>query len=85
MNAVQVSQPLIYEGYAGAFASFMATGNPNEHKITNATQPGVPELDTGMEYVIVSDGFENVGINVGGQSLEARCKFWASVAGSVPI
>lgn len=63
----------------------MATGNPNEHKITNATELGVPELVTGMEYVIETDGFENVAIGVGEQSLELRCKFWASVAGSVPI
>ncbi|EDO01947.1 hypothetical protein SS1G_04422 [Sclerotinia sclerotiorum 1980 UF-70] len=85
VNAVQKSQPLIYQGYAGAFASFMATGNPNEHKIINATEPGVPELDSGKEFVIESDGFENVRINAGEQSLEARCSFWASVAGSIPI
>ncbi|TGO30314.1 hypothetical protein BPAE_0006g00540 [Botrytis paeoniae] len=85
VNAVQKSQPLIYQGYAGAFASFMATGNPNQHKLTNASEPGVPEVNTGMEYVIASAGFENVGIDVGRHSLEARCKFWASVAGSVPI
>lgn len=63
----------------------MATGNPNKHKLTNASEPGVPEVSSGMEYVIASDGFKNVGIDVGRYSLEARCKFWASVAGSVPI
>lgn len=45
----------------------------------------MPEVSTGMEYVIASDGFENVEIDGGRYSLEARCKFWASVARSVPI
>ncbi|ESZ97944.1 hypothetical protein SBOR_1667 [Sclerotinia borealis F-4128] len=88
VNAIQKSQPLIYQGYTGALASFMATGNPNKHKITNASEPRVPELITAgmqLQYVIRSDGFENVGISVGSQSLETRCKFWASVAGSVPV
>ncbi|QSZ30110.1 hypothetical protein DSL72_004630 [Monilinia vaccinii-corymbosi] len=85
INTIQESQPLIYQGYAGALASFMATGNPNTHKITNATQSGVPDLRTEMEWVVSSEGFTSVPINAGEQSLEERCRFWASVAGSVPI
>jgi hypothetical protein len=78
---LQTTQPLIYDGYAGAFASFFATRDPNAHKLTNASQAGVPELGTGKEFVISSGGFTNVEI----AELEKRCAFWASVAGSVPV
>lgn len=78
---MQTTQPLIYEGYAGAFASFFATGDPNAHKLTTATEAGVPEVKTGTEFVIASTGFVDVGI----EELESRCRFWAGVAGSVPF
>ncbi|KAM3086692.1 hypothetical protein ACMFMG_000817 [Clarireedia jacksonii] len=81
VNALQTTQPLIYSGYAGAFASFFATGDPNAHKLTNASEAGVPELGTDKEFVIASGGFTNVGIG----ELEGRCAFWAGVAGSVPV
>ncbi|MCJ1371785.1 hypothetical protein MMC20_003004 [Loxospora ochrophaea] len=78
----QYSQPLIYTGFAGAFASFFQTGDPNAHKLTNASQPGVPLLaSTGEEFVVESDGFENVQIGM----LESRCAFWRGVAGKVPV
>ncbi|KAG4029838.1 hypothetical protein MFRU_014g01340 [Monilinia fructicola] len=85
VNAIQKSQPLIYQSYAGALASFMATGDPNAHKITDATQPGIPPLSSKTQAVVASEGLENVAIDDGEQSLEERCRFWASVAGSVPI
>ncbi|KAI9640798.1 hypothetical protein NHQ30_010638, partial [Ciborinia camelliae] len=72
VNAIQKSQPLIYQGYAGALASFMATGSPNRHKVTNDEEPGVPELQTGAEFVVEGDGFENLWIGEGRQSLERR-------------
>lgn len=85
MNAVQQTPGLdhvIYEGYAGAFASFFQTGDPNANKATNASVPGVPELrETHEQFVVEEDGFENVGIG----HLETRCAFWRSVAHEVPF
>ncbi|RAL15105.1 putative carboxylesterase [Aspergillus homomorphus CBS 101889] len=72
VNSVQKSDPLIYEGYAGAFASFFQTGNPNAHKLTNTSEPGVPLLRTTEEFVITAEGFENVKL----AALEERCAFW---------
>ena len=82
VNAVQKTDPLIYEGYAGAFASFFQTGDPNAHKLTNASEPGVPEnWRTGEEFVIEADGFENVRVD----QLNERCGFWRQVADDIPI
>jgi hypothetical protein len=79
---VQKTQPLIYEGYAGAFASFFQTGDPNAHKLTNSSEPGVPEnWRTGEEFVIEANGFENVKV----PQLNERCGFWRQVADDVPI
>jgi len=73
---------LIYEGFTGAFASFFQTGDPNAHKLTNASQPGVPESRrTGEEFVIAADGFENVKVN----ELDQKCGFWRQVASDIPI
>jgi hypothetical protein len=81
VNAIQKTDPLIYDGFTGAFASFFATGDPNAHKLTNASEPGVPELATGDEFVIAADGFENEETAV----LATRCAFWRSVARDIPI
>jgi len=73
---------LIYDGFTGAFASFFQTGDPNAHKLTNETEPEVPEnWRTGEEFVILPDGFENVEVDM----LNARCGFWREVADDVPI
>jgi hypothetical protein len=32
VNPIQKSQPLIYSGFTGAFASFFQTGDPNANK-----------------------------------------------------
>ncbi|PYH45852.1 alpha/beta-hydrolase [Aspergillus saccharolyticus JOP 1030-1] len=82
VSAIQKTDPLIYDGYAGAFASFFQTGNPNAHKLTNASQPGVPLLgSTSQEFVIAADGFENVPV----VELKERCAFWREVAARVPV
>ncbi|PYH95768.1 alpha/beta-hydrolase [Aspergillus ellipticus CBS 707.79] len=82
VNSVQETDPLIYEGYAGAFASFFQTGDPNAHKLTNSSEPGVPDLqDSGAEFVIAEDGFENVVL----KQLKERCAFWKSVGKDVPV
>jgi hypothetical protein len=82
VNPIQKSQPLIYSGFTGAFASFFLTGDPNANKLTNESEPGVPEnWATGEEFVIKSDGFENVKVEM----LDKRCGFWREVAADVPI
>ncbi|KAH8815335.1 carboxylesterase [Xylogone sp. PMI_703] len=82
VNAVQKTQPVIYEGFAGAFASFFQTGDPNAHKLTDESQPGVPEnWRTGEEYVVESSGFANVRVD----ELNKRCGFWRQVANHVPV
>lgn len=82
VNAIQKTDPLIYQGYTGAFASFFQTGDPNAHKLTNASQPGVPELrQPGKQFVIEANGLENIPIGM----LEKRCGFWRSVAVKIPI
>jgi hypothetical protein len=78
---VQKSQPLIYDGFTGAFASFMQTGDPNAHKLTPANVPGVPERSTGEEFVIEPTGFANIRID----QLRKRCAFWQEHGPEIPI
>lgn len=81
MNSVQKSQPLIYDGLAGAMASFFQTGDPNAHKLTDSSEAGVPELETGKEWVVKADSFEQTDISL----LKTRCAFWKENAKDVPI
>ena len=81
INAAQKTDELHYHGYTGAFASFFATGDPNKLKLTAEDIPGVPDLDSGKEFVIDAEGFANVQLT----ELEKRCDFWARVAPKVPI
>ncbi|KAJ5663511.1 hypothetical protein N7507_004242 [Penicillium longicatenatum] len=81
-TVVQETNRVVYEGYAGAFASFFQTGDPNAHKLTNSSELGVPELQkTGEEFVIVDHGFENVRL----VQLRKRCDFWRSIGKHIPI
>lgn len=82
MNAVQKTDPLIYKGYAGAFASFFQTGDPNAHKLTGGNETGVPESRrTNNEFVIEADGFKYTSTKI----LAERCGFWLDVSEDVPI
>lgn len=82
INAVQTTNPVVYKGYAGAFASFFQTGDPNAHKLTGSTEPGVPLLQkTGEEFVVVDDGFENIHID----QLKNRCDFWRKLGKQIPV
>jgi hypothetical protein len=83
---VQVTEPTIYTGYTGAFASFFQTGNPNAHKLTNSSVPGVPELSTGEEFVIEGPGLGSYGFaNLELRFLQERCTFWRSVSADIPM
>lgn len=82
INAVQTTNPVVYQGYAGAFASFFQTGDPNAHKLTNSSEPGVPVLHTtGEEFVIADHEFENVKL----EQLKKRCEFWRSIGKKIPV
>ena len=83
VNSIQQTQPLIYDGFAGAFGSYFGTGDPNQNKLTNASEAAVPLLEgtNRTEWVIESDGFDTVGIGM----LEWRCAFWKSVADFVDV
>lgn len=81
LNAVQQSDPLTYEAYAGAMASFVQTGDPNAHKVTNSSVPGVPPLKNGEQFVIRSGAIANGHVN----QLEERCAFWLEVGDRIPI
>lgn len=80
-QAFKNSPPLTYIGFTGSFASFQ-TGDPNAHKFTNSSVPGVSESwSTGEEFVVLDRCFENISVG----ELDARCSFWRGVAGGVPV
>ncbi|KAI1426927.1 carboxylesterase [Xylaria sp. FL1777] len=81
INSAQQQDPLHYKGYAGAFASFFMTGDPNALKLTASNVSGLPELKTGQEWVIDSAGFTSAKL----VQFEERCAFWKEVAPKVPI
>lgn len=62
-------------------ASFIQTGDPNAHKITNSSVASVPGLDEGKQFLVQSQGVDSQEIG----QLEERCAFWLSVASKVPI
>lgn len=72
---------MIYQGFAGAYASLIQTGNPNTNKLTNSSQAAVPNIRTGNEWGISMSGFSNTKV----KQLKERCGFWMDVAGNVPI
>lgn len=62
-------------------ASFIQTGDPNAHKVTNITVPGVPDVEEGKQFLVTSTGLRQGGISM----LEDRCKYWFGVADKVPV
>jgi hypothetical protein len=81
INAVQKADPLTYQAYAGAMASFVQTGDPNEHKVTDASVPGLPGVEKGMQFLVTARGLGQGSI----ARLEKRCAFWMEVSGRVPV
>ncbi|KAH8675820.1 carboxylesterase [Xylariales sp. PMI_506] len=81
VNSAQQTDPLHYDGYTGAFASFFVTGNPNALKLTPSNITGVPSLNSGKEFVIDTAGFDTTEI----KQFKTRCDFWRRVASKVPI
>jgi hypothetical protein len=81
VNKAQTTDPLHYDGYAGALASFFATGDPNRHKLTDASVPGLPDRTSGRAWTITTDGFATRSL----AQLQQRCDFWLSVAPRISI
>ncbi|KAI9155070.1 Para-nitrobenzyl esterase [Paramyrothecium foliicola] len=81
INQAQVDDPLHYQGYAGAFASFFAKSDPNALKLTADSVPGVPPLETNERWIIDAAGFDTTPL----AELEERCNFWRKVAKKIPI
>jgi carboxylesterase type B len=81
IGAIQRTDALTYQGYAGAMGSFVQTGDPNAHKVTNATVVGVPDVEEGRQFLVTSGGVRQGEIGM----LEERCAFWLDRAGRVPI
>jgi carboxylesterase type B len=81
VNPVQKSDAVTYQGYAGAMASFVQTGDPNAHKVTNASIVGAPRLSEGKHLLITEEGLEVGEVEMLGK----RCAFWLGVAEKVPV
>lgn len=81
VGTIQKTDPVTYQGFAGAMASFVQTGDANAHKVTGPQEVGVPNVKEGKQFLITSGGLKQGGI----ESLEKRCGFWLSVAERVPI
>ncbi|KAF2205089.1 alpha/beta-hydrolase [Delitschia confertaspora ATCC 74209] len=81
VNAVQKSNALTYQGFAGAMASFIQTADPNMHKVTDKSVVGVPSISDNQQFVVAAGGFRNGGIEV----LQKRCVFWETQGKNVPI
>jgi hypothetical protein len=62
-------------------ASFVQTGDPNAHKITNSSVSAVPSTKSGKQFVVRTGGVAEEGIG----GLEKRCAFWLSVGEKVSI
>jgi len=61
--------------------SFIQTGDPNAHKVTNSSIPGVPDVEEGKQFLVTASGLRQGGITL----LEERCKYWAGVSQRVPV
>lgn len=81
IGAIQKTDALTYQGYAGAMASFVQTGDPNAHKVTNASVVGVPGVESGRQFLVTSSGLRQGSVRM----LEERCACWMRIAERVPI
>ena len=64
-------------------ASFIQTGDPNAHKVTNASVVGVPLVGKEKQFVVRDVGLRIQQVGTG--MLAERCAFWLQVAEKVSI
>ncbi|KAL1888192.1 hypothetical protein Sste5346_009730 [Sporothrix stenoceras] len=81
VNKAQTTDPIHYKGYAGALASFFATGDPNQHKLTSPTIPELPDRTSGREWTITAGGFSTRSL----AQLQKRCDSWKSIAPRISV
>jgi hypothetical protein len=62
-------------------ASFIQTGNPNVHKLTNESVVDVPRMGEGKQFLVTKDGLRQGRLEM----LEKRCAFWLKHAAKVPF
>jgi hypothetical protein len=62
-------------------ASFVQTGDPNTHKVTNASVVGVPRVDDGKQLLVTAEGLRLSKTEMLGH----RCAFWLEVADKIPV
>ncbi|KAJ4373948.1 hypothetical protein N0V83_002687 [Neocucurbitaria cava] len=77
INPIQQSDVLTYEAYVGAMASFIQTGDPNAHKVTNGSVAGVPGVQQGggKQFLVTAAGIRTSGVRM----LEERYAVIASL------
>jgi hypothetical protein len=74
----QKTKKMVYEAFAGAFASFIQTGNPSSHlKAAEA----IPRIDSGNMWRVQDGKF---GL-IDSKYLQQRCKFWQTHGQLVPV
>lgn len=81
VNSLQTTQRFLYQGYAGAYASFIETGNPNANKLTNDSVVAWPEVKSGKEWIVQADGFAEDSLTM----LKKRCDLWKKVGKYLPL
>jgi hypothetical protein len=81
VNSVQKTRTSIYEAFAGSFASFFQIGNPNSVQNGLKASNAVPEINTGSEMLVTSDGLSTARVTM----LEERCSFWQTNGERVPV
>jgi len=82
---VQTTDSLTYAAYTGAMASFVQTGDPNSHKLTNGSVTGVPPISEGKQFLVTKGEGGKAGIRQGGVDLlKRRCDFWLEKEFKVP-
>jgi hypothetical protein len=61
-------------------ASFVQTGDPNSHKVTNTSFPEVPTVVLNKQFVVQAGG-----VKVGDtEALQRRCAFWKAEGKNLP-
>ena len=62
-------------------ASFVYTGDPNAHKLTDESVVGVPEITAGKQFIVAQ-----ANIKIGElEAFQRRCAFWKDEGLNVPI
>ncbi|KAH7305825.1 acetylcholinesterase [Stachybotrys elegans] len=81
INEAHTRDLLHYQGYAGALASFFATGDPNKLKLTEPAVAGTPKLASGKRWIIDEAGFGTGDVAL----IKQRRNLWRRLSHKIPI